>query len=79
MNAILENWHCNNIRTPSEALKFNMEHRAEFEKKKGKINKTEQTSPGNQGSFDTDDFFSAAVARSLGEDFLKKANTQGDT
>lgn len=53
-NAVLERWHSENLRTLEEI------EAAENNKEQGK---SESTS----GSFDTDDFFAAAVRRSLGE------------
>ena len=66
MNSVLANWNRDDLRTP-EAVKAAQEaFRAEQEKTrtggKGKP-------PAPTGSFDTDDFFSAAVRRSFGEDF----------
>lgn len=73
MDAILANWNRDGIRTLADVDKADEAFKAD--KSKG----SKPSESPRQGSFDTDDFFSAAVARSLGEDFLKKANTQGDT
>ncbi len=66
MNSVLANWNRDGLRTP-EAVKAAQEaFHAEQEKArtggKGKP-------PAPTGSFDTDDFFSAAVRRSFGDDF----------
>ena len=78
MDAILTNWNHESIRTLADVDKSTEAFRAEKEKMNPSRNKKSAEAP-RQGSFDTDDFFSAAVARSLGEDFVKKANTQGET
>ncbi|MBQ9781188.1 MAG: DnaD domain protein [Clostridia bacterium] len=66
MNSVLANWNKDGLRTPeaiqaaAEARKAGMSQTA----KSGKRTKAEEPS----GSFDVDDFFAAAVRRSLGED-----------
>ena len=55
-NAVLERWNSENLRTVEEI------EAAEREKAQGK----EQSAAEQSGSFDTDDFFAAAVRRSLG-------------
>ena len=63
MNSVLANWNKDGLRTP-EAIKAADEvHKAgSMEKVKGK-----KKSETPQGSFDTDDFFAAAVRRSFGD------------
>ncbi len=65
INSILSNWNSKNLRTPAEIDADQATFRAERERTRGKHG-TGATPSG--GSFDTDDFFAAAVKRSLGED-----------
>ena len=66
MNSVLANWNRDDLRTPEAVQAAQEAFHAEQDKTrtggKGKI-----STP--TGSFDTDDFFSAAVRRSFGEDF----------
>ncbi len=67
MNSVLANWHKEELRTP-EAIR----HAQELHKQsQGGQSKPagQRSAPPSSGSFDTDDFFSAAVRRSLGDDF----------
>ena len=64
VNSILDRWNAENIRTPA-AVKADKE--ARDAKKSGKGKAAEQGS----GSFDTDDFFDAAMRRSLGDNYDK--------
>ena len=61
VNSILERWNAEDVRTP-DAVKADRE--ARDAKKSGK-SKTEQ----GAGSFDTDDFFDAAMRKSLGDSY----------
>lgn len=64
MNSILTNWNAQNLRTPEEIKSAN----AAFKEKNGKAGKgRKNTAPTEQGSFDTDDFFAAALKRGMGE------------
>ena len=64
MDAVLTNWFNEKLRTLEEIKAAGERFRAEHQKpERGR------SSPVHQGSFDTDDFFNAAVRRSLGEDF----------
>ena len=64
MDAVLTNWYNEKLRTPDEIKAANERFRAEHQKPgQGR------TGSAKQGSFDTDDFFNAAVRRSLGDDF----------
>ena len=63
MDAVLSNWNRDGLRTVEEIQIAEERFRAEQAGKKGK------KPPEEQGSFNTDDFFAAAVRRSLGEDF----------
>lgn len=70
MNSVLANWNKDGLRTPeaihaaAEARRAGMSQAG----KGGKKTKAEESS----GSFDVDDFFAAAVRRSLGEDTPKE-------
>lgn len=78
MDAILANWNRDGIRTPEDVNKANQAFHAD--KSRGsKAASKESSNASHTGSFDTDDFFTAALTRSLGEDFVKRANSQGDT
>ena len=63
MDAVLANWNRDGLRTLEDIQAAEEKFRADKAGKKGK------TAPEEQGSFNTDDFFAAAVRRSLGEDF----------
>ncbi len=72
MNSVLSNWNRDGLRTPADIEAHNAAYRAEQEKSRttettGRRRGAEPATPS--GSFDTDDFFGAAVRRSLGEDF----------
>lgn len=85
MNSILSNWNRDGIRTLADVERDQQAHRAEVEKEKAQKHnsrtKASKDAPPTQpqGSFDTNDFFSAAVRRSLGDDFLNSERAQGDT
>ena len=64
MDAVLTNWYNEKLRTLEEIKAANERFRAEHQKPE-----QGRSGPGHQGSFDTDDFFNAAVRRSLGDDF----------
>lgn len=61
MNKVLGAWNDSGFRTPEEIQAADAAYRAERGGEGG--------SGGHSGSFDTEDFFAAAVRRSLGEDF----------
>ena len=63
MDAVLSNWNRDGLRTVEDIQAAEEKFQADKAGKKGK------TAPEGQGSFNTDDFFAAAVRRSLGEDF----------
>ncbi len=60
MNSVLANWNKDNLRTPADVEANQAAFRAE--RGKGKAGTV-------SGSFDTDDFFEAAVRQSLGDEF----------
>ncbi len=68
MNSVLANWNRDGIRTPEDVKAADETHKSAVgvgaEGKKGR-----KTAP--TGSFDTDDFFAAAVRRSFGDDTPK--------
>jgi DnaD/phage-associated family protein len=64
MDAVLTNWYNEKLRTLEEIKAANERFRAEHQKPG-----QEGSASSKQGSFDTDDFFNAAVRRSLGDDF----------
>lgn len=68
-NRILQNWDKNDVRTPQDVELEDIRYTNEKEDKRKK--KKNQNKPVNddQGSFNTDDFFAAAVRRSFGDDF----------
>ena len=66
VNSILKRWHAAGIRTPADVEADKQASDAAKDKGKGK-KATEQQG----GSFDTDDFFEAAMRRSLGENYDK--------
>lgn len=61
INKTLEAWNSENLRTPEQIEAADAAFHAQKEVSKGQAQKT--------GSFNTDDFFAAAVRRSLGDDF----------
>jgi len=62
VNSILSRWHAEEIRTPADVLAEKEAHDA----KRAKGKAAEQS-----GSFDTDDFFDAAMRKSLGDNYDK--------
>ncbi|MBQ2255982.1 MAG: DnaD domain protein [Clostridia bacterium] len=63
VNSILDRWNAEGIRTP-DAVRADKEARDAKKSGKGKAEQPE-------GSFDTDDFFAAAMRKSLGENYDK--------
>ncbi len=64
MNSVLANWYKDGLRTPEDVAKAQANY-----KKASKVD-SRKVDDGSKGiSFDTEDFFAAAVRRSLGEDF----------
>ena len=63
MNSVLSNWHKDGLRTPTDVQTAQENHK-QSQKRKG-----QGSGEGHSGSFDTDDFFSAAVRRSFGDGF----------
>ncbi len=61
MNKALSAWNDGDLRTPEQIEAADIAFRAERD--------GEKTAKAQAGSFNTDDFFAAAVRRSLGEDF----------
>ena len=61
MSKILDAWNDENLRTPEQIEAADAAFRAERDGKK--------TDKPQEGSFNTDDFFAAAVRRSFGDDF----------
>lgn len=75
MDAVLANWNRDGLRTLEDIARSEAKFWADKEKKNGK-----PTPNGQEGTFDTDDFFDAAVRRSLGEDFVTaEADTGSQT
>ena len=70
MNSVLANWYKAELRTPEDILKAQEAH-----KQSGKTAGKQGSPASPTGSFDTDDFFSAAVRRSFGDSF---ADTDSD-
>ena len=70
MNSVLANWNRDGLRTPADIQKAMDAFREEKEAKKQPRGQKGAQQDG--GSFDTDDFFAAAVRRSLGDDFADK-------
>ncbi len=71
INGILANWNGQNLRTMAEIEAADNAHRAAEEQKRAATPKSAPRKsappPAGGGSFDTDNFFDAAVRRSLGE------------
>ena len=61
MNSTLDSWNNENLRTPQEIEAADAAFRA--------VRDSDKTKKTPVSSFDTDDFFNAAVRRSLGDDF----------
>lgn len=64
MNSVLANWNRDDLRTPEAIKAADEAHRAIGASK----NDGKKRKPEPAGSFDTDDFFAAAVRRSFGDD-----------
>ena len=67
VNSVLANWNRDGLRT-ADAIEKAQE---EFKAAKNKTGK--KSGDSESGSFDTDDFFNAALRRSFGEDFKPEA------
>ena len=65
MNSVLANWNRDGLRTIEQID----EAQAAFNQSKQKVHKGGADEASAQGTFDTEDFFEAAVRRSLGDDF----------
>ncbi len=65
MNSVLANWNRDGLRTPEAVRAADDAHKA-AKSPVGAVKK--QTAEIHTGSFDTDDFFAAAVRRSFGDD-----------
>ena len=65
MDAILSKWHAQNLNT-MEAVKA---YEKGFKEDKQRKKSAAPNAPAREGSFETEDFFAAAVKRSFGEDF----------
>lgn len=77
MNSVLSNWNRDGIRTPEEVQTAQEAHKraqATDGKSKSKGKGTVPATGHEASSFDTDDFFAAAVRRNFGEDFDGTAN-----
>lgn len=66
MNSVLANWHKDDLRTPDAIRAANEAHKAERSARGDE--KKKKNDKQADGSFDTDDFFAAAVRRSFGDD-----------
>ena len=66
MDAILKNWHEAGLSTMEAITAYD---RGYHEDKQRGGKKTSAAQPLQSSSFETDDFFMAAVKRSFGEDF----------
>ncbi len=67
INSILANWNAQNLRTPAAIASSMADFRAEQERKRAKASAKKTDQPTTPGSFDTENFFDAAVRRSLGD------------
>lgn len=65
MNSVLANWNRDGLRTPEAIRAADDAHKAA---KASPANSKKQTAEIHKGSFDTDDFFAAAVRRSFGDE-----------
>lgn len=65
MNSVLANWNRDGLRTPEAVREANEAHKVASADKSNSKKKKEET---GQSSFDVDDFFAAAVRRSMGDD-----------
>ncbi len=81
MSTILKNWHEAGYKTPEEVEAAQDTYRREHEgERKPATRRKRQSEPAPAGSFDTNDFFEAAVRRSLGvsSEELAETLTTGD-
>ncbi len=69
MDAILSKWHGNNLTTIEAVRAYDKGFKEEKERAKQRASKAPFNAPQQNSSFDTSDFFMAAVKRSMGEDF----------
>ena len=77
MNSVLANWNRDGLRTPADVERAQAAFASERDKSRGAGKKSATAhSQAPQGSFDTGDFFNAAVRRSLGDDFFDQMNTE---
>ncbi len=68
INSVLANWNRDDLRTPAAIEAAQAQYRADRERERNAAGG--KTAPANPASsFDTDDFFGAAVRRSLGDGF----------
>ncbi len=70
MNSILFNWNRDGLRTPEAIEAADAAFRAARELDRAAKGNPPQKNAPTSSSFETDDFFSAAVRRSLGDDFI---------
>ena len=68
MDAILSKWHARKLTTMEEIKAFEQGFKQERDKARAK-SKAPLNAPTQNSSFDTNEFFMAAVKRSFGEDF----------
>ncbi len=64
MDAILKNWHDRKLRTMDSIRSYEQGYKEDKQKKKVSAKSTAQ-----EGTFETSEFFAAALKRSLGDDF----------
>ena len=65
LDAILSKWRAQNLTTIEAIKAYQKGYKEEKQRKKS----TPPNAPAREGSFETEDFFAAAVKRSFGEDF----------
>ncbi len=65
-NSVLDRWNSENLRTVEQIETANIQYSTEIQQKKNSKKKTKDEPVGQSSSFDTDEFFAAAVKRSLG-------------
>ena len=70
MDAILNKWHARNLSTMEAVKAYEQGFKEDKQRKKAAANASNTANaPRGDGSFETEDFFTAAVKRSFGEDF----------
>ncbi len=67
INSILANWNRDGLRTPAAIVEAQSQFRAERDQRRAENGSAKSTPPASRGSFDTENFFDAAVRRSLGD------------